>query len=247
MSFTVALVHANLHVVDQINRELSLHLPHVQKINILDDSILYEATQNGLSPLVLERLVEHYSWCEKMGADVILNTSTILDPAIPICQKFVAKPLMRINEPMCENALMEGHRICILGSLDKAIEAVSSLLMEVSARRGHTLHIMTKNVPDAIEQLDMGDWDMHNRLILEALREIASKCDAVIIAQLSLLPLMPLLKREVDIPVFGSAEPIVARLAEMAHKRMLTPMPKDPTTESRGIDTPEPSNATQHL
>jgi len=225
MPFTVALVHNRLPTVDVLNREFSLHLPHVAKFNILDETIFYEVAQNGLTTRVYQRLVEHFTWAEKMKADVVLNVSTILEPAVPVCRKFVSIPVLRINEPMCEEALAEGTHICVLGSLDRAIDALAGLVAEVAARRNQTLHLTTKCVPQAIEQLDMGDWDMHNRLVVKAAREIAPQCNAVILAQLSLLPLLPALKREIDIPVFGSAEPIVTRLARMARNRVPTPSP----------------------
>jgi len=232
MPFTVALVQAQLRSVDLLNCEFSLHLPHVRKFNILDETIMFEAVQSGLTPRVFNRLVQHFLWAEQMKADVAICTATVFEPAIPVCQKFVSIPLLRINEPMCEQALSEGHHVCVLGTLDPAIAAVATLLQEVAGRKGHTLHLMTKHVPEAAEQLDLGDWEMHNRLFIKAVRELAGHCDSIVVAQLSLLPLVPALKCEIDVPVYGCAEPLIARLARMARSRTVTPPPHFATEEA---------------
>ncbi|KPL11227.1 hypothetical protein AMJ85_04175 [candidate division BRC1 bacterium SM23_51] len=237
MAFTVALIHTRLRSVDLFNREISLHLPHVFKFNILDETILFEAVQNGLTPRILDRLVQHYTWAERMKAHVILNTSTILEPAVPSCQEFVSIPILRLSEPMCDQAVSEGSRICILGNLEQATAAVAGLLEQVAARRERKIQIMTKHVLEAAEQLDMGDWDMHNRLVVEAVREVEDQCDVLIIPQISLQPLLPALKREIDVPVLGSAEPIIARLAKMARERTPTPPPQAPGTTASGEAT----------
>jgi len=228
MPFTVALVHTRLRSVDLLNQEFSLHLPQVRKFNILDETILFEGAQSGLTPRLFNRLVQHFIWAEQMKADVAICTSTMFEPAIPVCEKFVSIPILRINEPMCEQALAEGHRICVLGTFERAIAAVASLLQEVAGRRDHTLHMITKHVPEAVEQLDMGDWEMHNRLFVEAVKDLVGRCDALIIAQLSLLPLVPALKCAIDVPVFGCAEPLIARLSKMARAHTATPPPQRP-------------------
>lgn len=230
MPFTVALFHTRMRTVDMLGRELSVHLPNVYRFNILDETIFAETVQRGLTPRVLSCMVHHFQRAEQMKAHVILNTSTIVEPAIPTCRKFVSIPILRINEPMCEQALIEGHRVCVLGSLDQTIECVADLLQEVAARRGHEVQILKKCVPKAVEQLDMGDWDAHNRLVVGAVHDLADRCDAIILAQLSLQPLLPALKQETDVPVFGSAESIVAKLTAMARDRHPTPLP-DKTTK----------------
>jgi len=228
MPFTVALLHAHLKTVDLINREISFHLPHCYKFNILDETIFFEVIKNGLTPRILTRLVQHFSWAEQMKAHVIVNTAAILEPAVPICQKFVSTPILRFNEPMCEQALTEGHRICVLGSMDQAITAVADLLREVAGRQNRPLQMITKHVPEANEHLGMGDSDMHNRLLVEAVRQLAGQCDVIIVAQVTLLPLIPTLKYHIDVPVLGSAEPMIARLANIASSRTPTPLPYHP-------------------
>jgi len=228
MPFTVALIHARLQTADLINREFSLHLPHVYKFNILDETIFYEAARNGLTPRIFSRLIQHFAWAEQMKAHVILNTTAILEPAIPTCQKFVSIPILRFNEPMCECALAEGQRICVLGSVDQAIEAVADLLREIAQRQGRPVQVLAKHVPEADEQLGLGDWEMHNRLVVRSVRELTGQCDVIVLAQISLLPLVPALKCETDIPIYGSAEPMIARLAKLAGNRTPTPVPTIP-------------------
>ena len=225
MPFTVALVHAHLQSVDLINREFSLHLPHVRKFNILDEAIFFDTMQNGLTARSLKRLIEHFIWAEQMKANVIVNTTTILEPAVPICQESVSVPILRFSEPMCELALAEGNRICVLGSMDKAIESVAAVVQEVARRRGGEAQVTTRNVPDAQDHLDMGDVEMHDRAMVAAAQQLAGQCDAIVVAQIALLPLVPALKRAVDIPVFGSAETLIERLAQMASNRPPTPLP----------------------
>ncbi|MCX8037757.1 MAG: aspartate/glutamate racemase family protein [Candidatus Sumerlaeia bacterium] len=226
MPYTIALIHTRLRTVDLLNREFSIHLPHVRKFNILDETIFYEAIQNGLTPRVLRRLNQHFLWAEQMKADTALCTTSALEPAVSVCQKFVHIPLLRLNEPMCERALAAGHRICVLGTLHPAIAAVASCLQDVAARRGHTLHVITKYVPEAAEQLDMGDWDMHNRLFIQSIREVSGQCDVAIIAQVSLLPLLPALNAVAEIPVLGSAEPLIQQINRLARSRTPTPIPR---------------------
>ncbi len=226
MPYTIALIHTRLRTVDLLNREFSVHLPHVRKFNILDETIFFEAIQNGLTPRVLSRLNQHFLWAEQMKADAALCTTSALEPAISVCQKFVHIPLLRLNEPMCERALSEGHRICVIGTLNPAIAAVASCLQDVAARRCHTLHVITKHVPEAAEQMDMGDWDMHDRLFIQSIREVSGECDVAVIAQLSLLPLLPALNSIADIPVLGSAEPIIQQIGRLARARIPTPVPR---------------------
>jgi Asp/Glu/hydantoin racemase len=237
MPYTVALVHTRLRSVDLLNREFSLHLPHVYKFNILDDTIYFEMAQNGLTPRLLNRLIQHFTWAELMRANIVLNTTTVLDPAVPICQKFVSIPILRFNEPMCEQAITEGRRICVLGSVEQAIGAVADLLREVAGRQDREVEVISKHVPEAHEQLDMGNWDMHNRLMVEAVRGLAGQCDVIVIAQIPLLPLIPVLKREIDVPILGSAEPMIARLTKIVSSRVPTPLPHLPRSAPGAQET----------
>lgn len=168
--------------------------------NIMDDSLLKETLAGGgVTANVCSRMLSYAQAAQASGADGILTTCTSVNEATKYIRKFLNIPVMNIEEPVAEMAVANGTRIGILATLPTSPAAIGRVIMEKAAEAGKEIELVNEVVDGAFDVLCSGDREKHDRMVCEALYQLAEKVDVIAFAQISmsLLPHDP-----VNVPVY---------------------------------------------
>jgi Asp/Glu/hydantoin racemase len=124
-------------------------------------------------------------------------------------------PLLKIDNPMAEEAVRAGRRLGVVMSFRPTQEPTTRLLLDAAARAGIELQLTNGLVPEAYDALLGGRADEHDRLLLAKIDELAANgVDGIVLAQVSMARLLPKLQGRVGVPVFSSLPSSLKRIRE---------------------------------
>ncbi len=212
MKKRIALIHAvkvAMAPVEQAFREL---WPEAECVNLLDDSLSVDRAKSDLlTPAMSDRIARLAAYGRDLGADGILYTCSAFGPAIEAVARASRMPVLKPNEAMFEAALERGTTIGMLATFERSIPSMEEEFRELVAQRGLSATIRSVCVPAAMPALQKGDQETHNRLLAEAVPQLAG-CDAVMLAQFSTSVAAPLVSTRTKQPILTSPGAAVAKL-----------------------------------
>jgi Asp/Glu/hydantoin racemase len=213
----VVLLHTVAGLVP-VFEELAKVLPGDVKVsNIVDESLLEDAiAAGGLTPAVTRRVVDHVASAADSGAVAVLVTCSSIGPAVQIASKLVDVPVLRIDEPMASAAIESGGRIGVLATVTSTLNPTVDLLRRCARGLGKDVEVVPVLKEEAFRAMRSGGGTAHDQIIGEALRQLATEVDAIVLAQASMARVVATLEPgALSVPVFSSPSSGVARLASV--------------------------------
>lgn len=212
----ITIVHTSLVSHAYLNQLFHEIIPEAKVQNIVDDSLLAEVSEAGhITPAIVSRMCKYYQIAQETGADLIFNQCSSVGEAAVIAAKTVSVPVLRIDEAMAEQAVMSGRRIAIVATVASTIEPSCNLVRQKAS--GLDTEVVPYLVDGAMWALINEGQEAHNRLVKDTVLKAAEECDAVVLAQGSMVVLLPELT-DIRKPVFSSPE-----LGVRKARRMLFP------------------------
>ena len=166
--------------------------PDVEIQTMLDTSLLADTMAAGsVTPITAARLLSYVQQAERAGADLFLLTCTSMGQGMAHVREFSSLPTLCITEPLVEEALDQGNRIGIIGTVPTSPAQIIEPLMAAARRRGiapEDLTIVTSVVEEAFKARGAGDTAAHDRLVSQAATAMARdhEIDAIVLAQASM-------------------------------------------------------------
>lgn len=200
----VYIVHTSFVSVQDLTELFRELVPEATVRHIVDDSLLPEVLSNGgVTPRVRSRMCEYYKAAELAGADLIFNQCSSVGEVADLASQVVRTPVIKIDTHMAEVACTQGRRIGVVATLETTLGPTCRLVEATAARLGRDIEITRKLVEGAFDVLISGDRPKHNRMVLEAIRELMEDVDVVVCAQGSMTAILPELG-ETRVPVLTS-------------------------------------------
>jgi len=214
---TVGLVHAVLPALAPMRDALARRMPDVRVINLLDEGLLSEAERlGGLVPQTVDRMASVIELLRKAKVDAVLLTCTAYSPAVPEMQRrFPGLPIMAVDEMMVDKAVAMGRKIGVLATVKAGLDQQVEMLSGAATRAGTAIEIVPSLHPEAMDALRRGDRDAHDRILLDALSALMDRVDLVLLAQVSMSPLIAKLPSNLPKPVLSSPDLAADRLTEI--------------------------------
>ena len=193
----VAFVHTVAGLVPRF-RELSAELlPKVETFDIVDETLLREATaERRVSLDVARRLFAHLAAAERHGADAIVVTCSSVGDVVDAARSFAGVPLVRIDQAMAEQAVQRGSRIGVLATLQSTLGPTAGLIRRSAEAADRQVEVRDRVSEGAFEALRGGDADRHDDLVRSGLRELLGWADVVVLAQASMARVVETLSEE---------------------------------------------------
>lgn len=161
--------------------------PDVKIINIMDDSLLTQTIQGGgVTPLVTACMYNYAQAAQMSGADAILSTCTSVNQATKQIRKMLQIPMINIEEPVAEAALLAGKKIGIIGTVPSSPVAMELAILDKAQELGKTPEIVKVVAEGAYDQLLQGNRAKHDEMICAKLYELAKEVDVVVFSQISM-------------------------------------------------------------
>ena len=178
-------------------------------MNLMDDSLSADlARDGGLSEAMTERFLGLGRYAAGTGSDAILFTCSAFGPCIEaVARAHAPMPVLKPNEAMIEQAAAKGGRIGLLSSFPPT-------LVSMPAEFPSSVTLVPKLVEGAMAALDRGDRATHDRLVVEASKDLRD-CDLIALAQYSMAPTASLVAEATGRPVLTTPDSAVTKLKDM--------------------------------
>jgi Asp/Glu/hydantoin racemase len=205
MAKTLALIHTTPVLVAGFTDLCKELLGGVAVFHMVDESLIKNTIQAGkLEKRTIRRLVHLVESASEAGASAVLVTCSSIGPAVPIARALFEFPVLRIDEPMAEEAVRLGQRIGALATLRTTLDPTVQLLEEIARHQSRSREITSSLCEGAFEAVCAGDAPTHDRLVLAKLLEMMQQVDVVVLAQASMARILP------QIPAGTKAVPILS-------------------------------------
>jgi len=207
---TLGLIHTSATLVPLFAELCQRHLPGVQVFNIVDDSLIKNTIRNGaLTPDTARRVVNYADSAADAGADVIMYTCSSIGAAVETAAGLTAVPVLRVDQPMADEAVATGKRIGVIATLATTLNPTTDLVRRRALVAGKEVEIESKLCEGAFDALMSGDSAAHDASVGAALKELSKNVDVIVLAQASMARVVDTLAPE-DKPVPILASPAIA-------------------------------------
>ena len=184
---------------------LQERVPGVQVEFITDSTLLNDIrAAGGPTQAVIDRMTLYAKAAEISGADLIVNSCSTVGEVADIYAKAVSIPVMKIDQPMAEEAVSLGTNIALIATVETTLGPSQRLIESIGAAQGKEMKCTQYLQNAAWNALQAGHPEEHNRILLAAIRELDTMgYDAIVMAQVSMRALLPDLK-DVKTPLLCS-------------------------------------------
>jgi len=205
----ITLVHALRHSIQPIEASFARLWPDAHLMNLLDDSLSADlARDGGLSDAMTGRFLALGRYAAGTGSDAILFTCSAFGPCIEAVARAQAPmPVLKPNEAMIEQAAARGRKIGLLSTFPPT-------LVSMPPEFPSSVEVVPKLAEGALAALDRGDRAAHDRLVVEASRDLCD-CDLIALAQYSMAPAATGVAGATGLPVLTTPDSAVLKLKKM--------------------------------
>ena len=224
MPQTLTLIHTSPVLTPVFAALCKQHLPGVTIFHMVDESLIRDTiAHQKLRRLTIRRLIGMIESAEAAGATAVMVTCSSIGPAAALAQKLFDIPVFRIDDAMAEKAVAVGRRIGVLATLRTTLDPTMALLADKAAAADRSVEIAEGLCAKAFDAVLSGDTETHDRIVSDALLEMASKVDVIVLAQASMARVLNNLPPgSVSIPVLSSPEPAILQAKDVLHRRAQT-------------------------
>jgi len=215
---SVGMIHVlpeNVMIFGRLAGEL---VPGVEVQHFLDTS-LPTMSAPASRPEVINRLQTYASFASRSGSEAVLLTCTAFGRLVEEVSSAVDCPVLSVLEIMVDEALKQHGRIGIVGSHPCTVAGAERLVRERATQEGRALEVEARHCPGAFDAMRNGDWETHDRVVLENLRELVQRVDVVVAPQASLERAIVRFKdARHRVPILTSSRLSVARLRDTVER-----------------------------
>jgi Asp/Glu/hydantoin racemase len=214
---TLGLIHTSATLVPMFQQLVSEYLPNVKVFNIVDDSLIKNTIACGeLTPTTARRVVNYVGSAELAGADFILVTCSSIGPAVEAAAELTNVPVLRVDQPMADQAVRTGKRIGVIATLSTTLAPTSDLVKRRAVAAGKEIELQAVLCEGAFDALMSGDGVKHDEMVGKALRELSAKVDVIVLAQASMARVADALSPEdKKVPILASPGIAVQHIASI--------------------------------
>jgi len=212
----LGLIHTSATLVPVFAQLCKEKLPGVETFNIVDDSLVKGIREAGrITPQIAQRVADYLKSAESAGAGQILVTCSSIGPAVEAGARSVSVPVLRVDQPMADQAVATGTKIGVIATLQTTLEPTADLITRRASAAGKKIELISKLCEGAFEALMSGDAATHDAKVASALRELSRQVEVIVLAQASMARVVETLPAEDKrVPILASPGIAVNHLAK---------------------------------
>lgn len=214
---TLGLIHTSATLVPVFQQLCAQFLPQVNTFNIVDDSLIKHVISNGkLLPVTARRVVDYVGSAQTAGADIILVTCSSIGAAVEAAAALTGVPVLRVDQPMADEAVKTGTRIGVIATLPTTLEPTRDLVQRRASFAGQLVDINAVLCEGAFEALMSGNATQHDEMVAAALKKLSTETDVIVLAQASMARVVDTLSPEDrKVPILASPAIAIQYIAKM--------------------------------
>ena len=203
---TIGFVHTVLSLPPTFSELAHELVPDAEVFHIADETLLGVTRREGrLTPTTRRRVLGYVESAAEAGADLVVVTCSSIGPAVDDSHGFLDVPVLRIDEPMADEAVRLGSRIGVVATLPTTLEPTAQLVRRRAEAAGKDVEVLAHLCEGAFGS------DRHDELVRSGIEAVAAETDVVVLAQASMA------RATVDspVPVLSSPRLGMQRVAEL--------------------------------
>jgi Asp/Glu/hydantoin racemase len=214
---TLGLIHTSATLVPVFAQLCKDKLPGVNVFNIADDSLVKNIiAAGGLTASIARRVAGYLESAELAGADYIMVTCSSIGPAVEAGARLTGVPVLRVDQPMADQAVASGTKIGVIATLLTTLEPTADLIQRRAARAGKPIILTSRLAEGAFDALMSGNPAKHDEMVAAALKELSREVDVIVLAQASMARVVDTLAPEDRrVPILASPGIAVDYLAKV--------------------------------
>ena len=212
----IGFVHTGVPIGMLLKKMMSERMPDIPNFHIVDDSLIQDLLQaEEFTPSILKRLSAQISMAKEAGADIIMVTCSSIAPGVDFAKKLVDIPVMKIDEPMAEQAVESANTVGVLATAKTTLVPSVDLINQVAEKKGKPVKVKSKLISEAFDFFLQGDMENHDRLVRKAGMELAQQSDVLVLAQASMSHLSDEIEKASGTPTLTSPSIALNALKEL--------------------------------
>ena len=220
----IALIHALPHSVAPINAAMIRLWPEASRMNVQDDSLsndlaAVEATApgTGLDAFMHERFQRLAQYAVDCGSNAILFTCSAFGSCIEAVAEVQKIPVLKPNEAMIEQAVaLVGERGKMNGQILGLVSSFAPTLASMPNEFSTDVNLEMKLAEGAMAALNAGDVATHDKLVVEAARDLVKHGAKVIaLAQYSMAHCKSMVEAACGVPVLTTPDSAIEKLKRL--------------------------------
>jgi Asp/Glu/hydantoin racemase len=161
--------------------------PGVELLHTADELLLKAVlAQGGLSPFIYRRVSDHVVAAEQAGAGAVMFTCSSISPCADVARWLVGIPVLKIDEPMVDQAISLGSRIGVVATAPTALKPTTDLVRARAEKAGQQVEVEAVLCSDAYTAIMAGDVATHDQLVGEVIKELMARNQVIVLAQASM-------------------------------------------------------------
>ncbi|HSY17081.1 MAG TPA: aspartate/glutamate racemase family protein [Candidatus Acidoferrales bacterium] len=202
----LGLVHTSATLVPVFAQLCKDKLPGVEVFNIADDSLVKGIREAGsLTAQISRRVAGYLESAELAGADYIMVTCSSIGPAVEAGAKLIGVPVLRVDQPMADQAVATAKKIGVVATLATTLEPTADLIKRRAEKAGKKIELTSRLCEGAFEALMSGDAATHDAKVAAALKELSKQVEVIVLAQASMARVVDTLAPEDKrVPILAS-------------------------------------------
>ncbi len=214
MSASIAIIHAVCAAILPIEKTFERLWPDADIINVLDETLSRNLAKAGeMTPELMARIDRLGKFSQDGGANAVLYSCSAFGEAIEAARANMDIPVLKPNEAMLKDAINIGEKILLAATFEPSIKPVLLELEEMASKMGKKVDARSCYASGALDALNHGEFELHNRLIAEAV-ENSGPYDVVLLSQFSMAQAQTAVSKVVTFPVLSSPGSAVAQLKQ---------------------------------
>ena len=203
---TLGLIHTSATLVPVFQQLCNQYLQDVNVFNIVDDSLIKDVIARGeLTSQTARRVVDYVGSAETAGADFILVTCSSIGAAVETAATLTNVPVLRVDQPMADLAVQTGRKIGVVATLPTTLVPTSDLVQRRATLAGKEIELTARLCEGAFDALMSGDAAKHDKMVANALRELSTQVDVIVLAQASMTRVVDTLdEKDKRVPILTS-------------------------------------------
>ncbi|MBD0288738.1 MAG: aspartate/glutamate racemase family protein, partial [Flavisolibacter sp.] len=169
-----------------------------------------------LTSQTARRVVDYVGSAETAGADLILVTCSSIGAAVETAATLTKVPVLRVDQPMADKAVQMGRKIGVIATLPTTLVPTSDLVQRRAIKAGKEIELTARLCEGAFDALMSGDAAKHDEMVANALRELSTQVDVIVLAQASMARVVDTLdEKDKRVPILASPPQAIKHLASV--------------------------------
>ena len=186
MKAKVGIIHTTPATISSLETLAESILPEVERIHILDDSILKDMIAGRSTEDVKKRWMTYAEILKEQGADAVLSACSTVGEIAEEADRNLGIPVYRIDEAMAVQAVERGSRISVIATLPSTLGPTARLIARKAEEAGKRVEMESVLADGAYALLMKGNRPEHDERIRETVEQCCRHSDVIVLAQASM-------------------------------------------------------------